>query len=321
MNKKLIGVFALVFAAVFTSKATVFADSLGFNFEAPDYTTGNINGQNGWSKTGPYDHEVALNALYPSMSDQSLRISNSVTSGSFGDHTISPSLTKAAGETGADGAAHSNPPTSTYFEASWNFASVDPDNEQEGLHLNISPDRGDGARMSYVGLADTDTGLEVFFYDYQVGPGGPTVCDGTFPKTVVAGSLDRTVPHSVKIQMWFNNGPSNDVVTVTVDGVYSHTGTSWEDYFTGCESNPTRTVDSLIFLTRGPAFPANDGKGFFIDNVSMTTDEQASTPTSIDECKDGGWASFNNPTFKNQGDCVSFVASEGKSSNNPGRGN
>jgi hypothetical protein len=34
-----------------------------------------------------------------------------------------------------------------------------------------------------------------------------------------------------------------------------------------------------------------------------------STPTSADQCKDGGWQTFNPPTgsFKNQGDCVSYV--------------
>jgi hypothetical protein len=35
------------------------------------------------------------------------------------------------------------------------------------------------------------------------------------------------------------------------------------------------------------------------------------TPTSKDQCKDG-WKSFTNPAFKNQGDCVSFVATGGK---------
>jgi hypothetical protein len=35
-------------------------------------------------------------------------------------------------------------------------------------------------------------------------------------------------------------------------------------------------------------------------------------PTSKDQCKDGGWQQFNNPVFKNQGDCVSFVATHGK---------
>jgi hypothetical protein len=33
-------------------------------------------------------------------------------------------------------------------------------------------------------------------------------------------------------------------------------------------------------------------------------------PTSKDQCKNGGWRNF--PGFKNQGDCVSFVATEAK---------
>ena len=33
-------------------------------------------------------------------------------------------------------------------------------------------------------------------------------------------------------------------------------------------------------------------------------------PTSKDQCKNGGWHTF--PVFKNQGDCVSFVATGGK---------
>jgi len=34
------------------------------------------------------------------------------------------------------------------------------------------------------------------------------------------------------------------------------------------------------------------------------------TPTAKDQCKNGGWRSF--PGFKNQGDCVSLVATKGK---------
>jgi YVTN family beta-propeller protein len=30
-------------------------------------------------------------------------------------------------------------------------------------------------------------------------------------------------------------------------------------------------------------------------------------PTNIEQCKNGGWGTFTNPTFKNQGQCVSFV--------------
>ena len=39
------------------------------------------------------------------------------------------------------------------------------------------------------------------------------------------------------------------------------------------------------------------------------------TPTNADQCKNGGWRQFTNPTFRNQGDCVSFTQ------HNNGRGN
>jgi hypothetical protein len=45
---------------------------------------------------------------------------------------------------------------------------------------------------------------------------------------------------------------------------------------------------------------------FFIDDVSFT----AALPTTTAECKNGGWETFG--IFKNQGDCVSFVATGGK---------
>ena len=35
-------------------------------------------------------------------------------------------------------------------------------------------------------------------------------------------------------------------------------------------------------------------------------------PTSKEDCKDGGWQNFLNFTFKNQGACVSYVATHGK---------
>ena len=41
------------------------------------------------------------------------------------------------------------------------------------------------------------------------------------------------------------------------------------------------------------------------------------TPTDKNQCKDSGWKTFSNPSFKNQGDCVSFVASKGKARGNP----
>lgn len=47
-------------------------------------------------------------------------------------------------------------------------------------------------------------------------------------------------------------------------------------------------------------------------NISATLTEPApSLPTSKDQCKNGGWKTFGDQ-FKNQGDCVSYVATQGK---------
>jgi hypothetical protein len=40
------------------------------------------------------------------------------------------------------------------------------------------------------------------------------------------------------------------------------------------------------------------------------------TLTNKDDCKNGGWMTSNNPTFKNQGDCVSYFATKGKNGAN-----
>jgi hypothetical protein len=54
----------------------------------------------------------------------------------------------------------------------------------------------------------------------------------------------------------------------------------------------------------------NDGIGTACDSTEL--------PTSKDDCKNGGWQAFNGTaTFRNQGDCVSYVATQGK--NPPGK--
>jgi hypothetical protein len=44
---------------------------------------------------------------------------------------------------------------------------------------------------------------------------------------------------------------------------------------------------------------------YFIDNITYTV-----APQTKEECKNGGWREFG--TFKNQGDCVAFVATHGR---------
>lgn len=263
------------------------ADTLAIDFEA--YTPGAIHLQDGWRSAGAagsgcavYDHAVAANAgapySYPSFGAQSLRMSNAVTSGCFGDQTFSKSLAEAVGEPDAAHGGYSAAPTRTHFAASWEFASTVPDALQSGLSVVASPDRGDGARMSWIQMTDTADGLAVNFYDFQEREGEN--CDGNgFVFTPVATGLDRTIPHTIAVTMDVYPGPANDVVRVFVDGVLGHTGTSWEDYFRACENTPeSRTVDSVLFRTGGGAAPGTAGKGFLIDNLSTAS---AMIPTAI----------------------------------------
>jgi hypothetical protein len=322
LSTALAATVALPALAVLIQSDVVKADSAAIDFET--YATGTVNGQDGWSSTGSagsgcavYDHAVVANSGAPvSFGAKSLRISNAVTSGCFGDQTFSKSLLQEAGETSAVNDGWSGGTRQAHFDAQFALASVVPGAQQPGLVMSVSPDRGDGARMSYLRFEDQADGVHTFFDDYQdVIPFGGAVgdingCSGLddFTEADIA-TLDRSVPHIIRFEIDFIDGPRNDVVRIYIDGVLKTTGTSWEDYFRYCEGNPTRPVDSLLFRSGGAAVPANAGKGFLIDNISLNSGAiLAGAPTSKDQCKKDGWKAFNNPAFKNQGDCISFVS-------------
>jgi len=282
----------------------------------PWYLLGTIHGQDDWSSFGPYDHKVTLNTYgYASFGLQSLRISNAITSGSFGDQTFSKRTTNYAGETTSDCSIWCLP-TGTrqrHFEVEWDFASTAPAAEQPGLAVTASPDRGDGSRMSFVRLRDTPTGLAVDFVDVQGVERVPPACgSANFEEaTAIASGLARNVPHTIKITMDLLEGPSNDIVKVYVDGSLRHTGTSWEDYYRyDCEAaahlgNPP-IVNRILYRTGGTAVITTLGHGFVIDNLSLGT---ANAAALKDDCKNGGWQLFtraDGSSFKNQGDCIQY---------------
>ena len=294
-----------------------FADSLAINFETPTYTVGNINGQDGWSKTGSFDVAVVANTYgFASFGGQTLRMSDGVTSGSFGDQTFAKPLVNAAGEVDSTDSTFSRGTLKSHFVMQLDLASALP-TLQSGMHVSASPDRGDGSRMSYLRFEDKANGIHVFFDDVTVAP--PTLGSvANFNETDIA-TVSRT-PHTIKLTMDMKDGPSNDVVKVYVDEVLKITGTSWEDYYrfdpeSVAEQSP-RIVKTVIFRESGTANATNLGKGFLVDNLSLSS---GATPpvlvgpaTDKNQCKDGGWLRFNNPVFKNQGDCISSVVSKGK---------
>ena len=291
-------------AALMGTATSAAADTQGpINFEA-GYALGSVNGQNGWSSTGGFDEEVVDNSTFPlapaAFGSKSFRISDAVTSDMVGNQTFTPSTTDAAGEPGADAGGYPTGTLQNNFSASLNFASTKTVTYQPGLHISVSPDRGDGAHMSSVRIEDSPTGWQVFFDDYvdaaPLGSGGDLdngcgVEDG-FTDTQVATGLDKSVPHNLRINMRFVPGPHNDIVHVLIDGGLAASGTSWEDYFRYCGetgggtggalADQSRIVRNLELREDGTADPLNDGQGFLFDGIQLLTADDCTSTCYVD---------------------------------------
>jgi hypothetical protein len=258
----------LVAIAAFAVVAGASADTAGpITFEPPTYAIGNIDGQNGWTKTGAYDVAVADVSAFPAAAGygfgaQALRLSDATTSGSFGDQTFSPGLASPASEA----AGH------THFEASFDIGTTQA-TLQSGLHMSVSPDNGTGARMSYLRFEDQADGVHVFFDD--VTNPGPVGTVSNFNETDIA-TLDRSSAHSIRFLINLKRGPGNDDVKVFIDGKKAVTGTTWEDYYrfdpeAAGNENQVSPISKLLFRESGTANTADNGNGFLVDNVSLSS--------------------------------------------------
>jgi len=236
---------AFIVVGVVGISAVAAADTLGsINFESP-YTVGPINGQQGWSKTGPFDVNVANTARFGF--GQALQISNAVTSGSFGDQAFSPGLAQPAGET-----------ANKHLEASFNIATT-ADAMQSGLAISVSPDNGQGARMSYLRFEDQTDGVHVFF-------DGATA-EGDFMEKDIA-TLSRASAHTIRFLITFKKGA--DDVKVFIDGKRLISDTTWENYYRGLDQQ-VAPVSKMLFRAGGTAAPLTLGNGFLIDNLTLTS--------------------------------------------------
>jgi hypothetical protein len=267
-TKRLLLLAGLILGLTALSAPLAGADTTGrIMFEPSAYNVGDINAQNGWMKTGAYDVEVANVAAFPAAAaygfgTQALRISDSVTSGGFGDQTFSPGLLRPVGE----GAAM------RIFDSSFRIGTTMA-GEQSGLHMSVSPDDGNGARMSYLRFEDQLDGVHVFFDD--VTNPGPVGTESTWSETDIA-TLSRTTAHSIGFTIKFNPGPHNDTVKIYVDGTKLITGSSWEDYYryyperTG-NGNVVSPISKMLFRESGTANLENSGNGFLVDGLSLNS--------------------------------------------------
>lgn len=135
----------------------------------------------------------------------------------------------------------------------------------------------------------------------SAGSGSYTVVGASPVESPAAGTLNTfTLANPISVQ-------AGDLLGMYENGAFC--GSSGVGFVFGGFGPGALTVNATVTPTWG-----NDS---FRANVSATlTSLSAPLPTSKDDCKNGGWQSFGGH-FKNQGDCVSFVATGGK--NGPAR--
>jgi uncharacterized repeat protein (TIGR01451 family) len=168
--------------------------------------------------------------------------------------TYSKPTIEAAGEGGSN----------KEYTAQFSFISIKPNQQQPGLIMDVSPDNGEGGRMSYIGLEDTEQGIDVIFYDT---PGS----DGDFVGYDL-GTLTRNVPHTIRFWMKLNPGLDNDLVRIFIDGRdVGQCFTTWENFYRAT-SQSVPTSDRLLFRSKGAQVDQSlVGGGYLFDNVTTTT--------------------------------------------------
>jgi len=221
-----------------------------------DFTGVSINttpgAVDGWRMTGPFDAAITTDGA-----DSALRISNAVTSGSFGDQLFSPTLAVPATETGP---AHT-------FTASF---VLEPVQLQPGLRVTVSPDNGQGGRGGFLAIEHTKAGINLVSQGSYFDKAGEV----QWSNTTVATGLDPLKAHTVKLTLVkkpnTKNRSNNDVFSVQVDGKPVK-NTTFEAYYQATKEQNYQT-DTLMFRLSGTAQPQlAAGEGLLIDDVTIAT--------------------------------------------------
>jgi hypothetical protein len=133
---------------------------------------------------------------------------------------------------------------------------------------------------------------------------------------------DTTSPGALWRWSHYDRGPDNNLGTVGDNNRWPDGNPAplrtWSDIVTSFPSatmdNPLAPGYGQLVYRAGEPYPA--GFTGYLDKVTVGVSGNSTVfdfepligpPTSKDQCKNGGWQQFNNPPFKNQGDCNQYV--------------
>ena len=186
-------------------------------------------------------------------------------------------------------------------------AETNPNNQDIDDKLNLgAPDRYD--EQSY-NATDPDTIVDPPVGNPWLNYGIWFDRDGVDPyQALMWGMTDGVTYNTGGIYDVFVNfhaiNPTEGTMFATVNGEQTGFYDSWKnaapDYYPVGKSFSGD-------LTKVRVFANINGENIEVRDFSATGCLAA--PTDMNQCKNEGWKIFNNPQFKNQGDCVSYVQS------------
>lgn len=178
-------------------------------------------------------------------------------------------------------------------------------------------------------VADVDS----ISYDFRIGTGGAATQEEQFYMNVYAnfGSSSDLKFYDCRYNIVPTVGSTGAFTTVTFNPEQAYPVTQHSSSPFTCPAIPADMNDlsagsniRVFSLNLGDSSASDAGLDGYFDKVVVATANEITTydfepvikVTSKDQCKNGGWETSNTPVFKNQGDCVSSFASNGKTKGN-----
>ncbi|MEO2108253.1 MAG: hypothetical protein ABGZ36_21765, partial [Actinomycetota bacterium] len=175
--------------------------------------------------------------------------------------------------------------------------------------------------------------IESLSYDFLIGSGGDASYENEFYLNVYAnfGESDPEKFYDCRYNIVPTTGSTSAWTTVTFEPTQSYPVTTRGGASPSpqpCPGSPAgmgpgATIRAFA-LNVGDTNAGDAGLDGYYDNVVLTADgdttiydfevdedgngvADTAPPTSKDDCKKGGWATFDNPSFPNQGQCIKYV--------------
>lgn len=224
----------------------------------------------------------------------------------------------------ADWIFNGDPSTSTPYEFSEEAASIG-----EGS-LYVPPISSTAAdkfiAIQPMGVPSDDVGS--ISYDFKIAGNGDAADANQFYLNVYTNVAGSGTYYDCRFDFVPTTGSTTEFTTASVTSTTVATTTAGTD----CPESKmladmaADSTVSFFALNVGDTSVSDEGLAGYLDNVVVTAGADTTTYdfeqdplalTNKEQCKNDGWRASENPVYKNQGDCVSAFASEGRAGGNP----